>query len=225
MRKYATRLTKNPFNRQYNSLYFSYLKKYKQLCGKQNRNYENNLIKQLETLANQNPKKCWQIVDTLREKTKKKASSNTSADDWNTHFKDLLNRKREPPTHYLDRVNSKLKKLSKLKSFTELDYSITSSEILKCIKALKPGKTSGLDSIMKEVIKAIAYEILPTLQKPFNLIYNSGYYPLNWRKALIIPIFKKDWDFNDPNSYRGIALISCPAKLFNNILSKFSKQT
>ena len=36
------------------------------------RNYENNLTKQLETLANRNPKKHWQIVDTLREKTKKK---------------------------------------------------------------------------------------------------------------------------------------------------------
>ena len=98
MRKYATLLTKTPFNRQYNSLYFSYLKKYKQLCRKKKRNYESNLIKQLETLANQNPKKYWQIVETLREKTKKKASFNISADDWNTHFKDLLNRKREPPS-------------------------------------------------------------------------------------------------------------------------------
>ena len=105
MRKYATLLTENPFNRQYNFLYFSYLKKYKQLCRKKKRNYENNLIKQLEKLANQNPKKYWQIVDTLREKTKRKSSSNISADDWNTHFKNLLNRKREPPKHYLDRVN------------------------------------------------------------------------------------------------------------------------
>ena len=72
IRKYATLRTKTPFNRQYDSLYFSYLKKYKQLCRKKERNYENNLIKQLETLANQNPKKYWQIVDTLREKTKKK---------------------------------------------------------------------------------------------------------------------------------------------------------
>ena len=132
----------------------------------------------------------------------------------------MLNRKREPPKRYLDSVNSKLEKLSKLKSFTELDYSITSSKILKCIKALKPGKTSGLDSILNEVIKAIAYEIFPTLQKLFNLIYNSGYYPLNWRKAITIRIFKKDKDFNDPSSYRGIALISCLAKLFNNILNE-----
>ena len=34
-------------------------------------------------------------------------------------------------------------------------------------------------------------------------------------KALIIPIFKKDGDFNDPNSCRGIALISCLTTLMN----------
>ena len=73
---------------------------------------------------------------------------------------------------------------------------------------------------MNEVIKAIAYEILSALQKLFNLIYNSGYFPLNWRKALIIPIFKQNGDFNDPNSYRGIALKRCLARLFNNILNE-----
>ena len=43
---------------------------------------------------------------------------------------------------------------------------------------------------------------------------------MNWRKALIIPILKKNGDSNDPNSYRGIALISCLAKLLINILNE-----
>ena len=42
----------------------------------------------------------------------------------------------------------------------------------------------------------------------------------NWRQALIVPIFKKKGDHDDPNCYRGIALISCLAKLFNNILNE-----
>ena len=54
----------------------------------------------------------------------------------------------------------------------------------------------------------------------FNFIYNSGYYPSGWRKAVIVPIYKKKGDFDDPNYYRGIALISCLAKLFNNILNE-----
>ena len=37
---------------------------------------------------------------------------------------------------------------------------------------------------------------------------------------MIVPIFKKKCDHDDPNCYRGIALISCLAKLFNNILNE-----
>ena len=51
-------------------------------------------------------------------------------------------------------------------------------------------------------------------------MYNSGYYPSGWRKALIVLIYKKKGDLDGPNYYRGIALISCLAKLFNNILNE-----
>ena len=85
---------------------------------------------------------------------------------------------------------------------------------------MKNCKSAGTDSIINEVLKAIAEEILPALNKLFNLIYNSGQYPSNWRQALIVPIFKKKGDHDDPNCYRGIALISCLAKLFNNILNE-----
>ena len=112
------------------------------------------------------------------------------------------------------------KKLAEIKCFNELDYSISNKEILHCIKLLKNCKSAGTDSIINEVLKAIAEEILPALNKLFNLIYNSGQYPSNWRQALIVPIFKKKGDHDDPNCYRGIALISCLAKLFNNILNE-----
>ena len=53
----------------------------------------------------------------------------------------------------------------------------------------------------------------------FNLIYNSGHYPNNWRKAVIIPIYKKSGSFSDPEKYRGIVLMSCLAKLFHSLLN------
>ena len=85
---------------------------------------------------------------------------------------------------------------------------------------MKNCKSAGTDSIINEVLKAIAEEILSALNKLFNLIYNSVQYPSNWRQALIVPIFKKKGDQDDPNCYRGIALISSFAKLFNNILNE-----
>ena len=85
---------------------------------------------------------------------------------------------------------------------------------------MKNCKSAGTDSIINEVLKAIAEEILSALNKLFNLVYNSGQYPSNWRQALIVPIFKKKGDHDDLNCYRGIALLSCLAKLFNNILNE-----
>ena len=85
---------------------------------------------------------------------------------------------------------------------------------------MKNSKSAGLDSVINEVLKVIGEEILPVLNKLFNFIYNSNYYPSGWRKTLIVPIYKKNGDPDDPNYYKGIALISCLAKLFNNILNE-----
>ena len=134
------------------------------------------------------------------------------------HFRNLLNRKHESPSYYVNRINTKIKKLAEIKCFNELDYAITNKGILHCIKLLKNSKSAGLYSIINEVLKAIGEEILPVLNKLFNFIYNSGYYPSGWRKALIVPIYKNKGDLDDPNYYRGIALISCLAKLLRTFL-------
>ena len=44
-------------------------------------------------------------------------------------------------------------------------------------------------------------------------------FPSIWAEGIIVPIFKKG-DKNDPANYRGITLVSCLGKLFNNILNE-----
>lgn len=51
-----------------------------------------------------------------------------------------------------------------------------------------------------------------------NSIFDSGYYPSNWKLGIIVPIFKNG-DKIDPQNYRGITLLSCLAKLFSRILN------
>ena len=67
MRKYNSLLSKHPFNKEFKTQYFYYLKKYKRTLRKKNHDYENKLISQLESIANHDPKKYWQFVDTLKE--------------------------------------------------------------------------------------------------------------------------------------------------------------
>ena len=74
------------------------------------------------------------------------------------------------------------------KHFDELDYQFTKPELMQCARKLKTDKSPRLDSIINEVIRISAEPMSDDLLTLFNLIYNSGHYPNNWRKAVIIPI-------------------------------------
>lgn len=54
--------------------------------------------------------------------------------------------------------------------------------------------------------------------KLFNLCFSFSYYPEQWAKGYITPIFKSN-DPCDPNNYRGITITSNLGKLFNTILN------
>ena len=62
------------------------------------------------------------------------------------------------------------------------------------------------------------YEIHPnTLLSLLNLTLKGGKIS-KWAKALLIPIFKSG-DEENPNNYRGIALLPCLSKLFYTLLN------
>ena len=74
MRKYNSILSKNPFNKEFNTQHFYYLKKYKRTLRKKRHDYENKLISQLDSL------------DTLKESVKKNVSPSISDVEWNNHL-------------------------------------------------------------------------------------------------------------------------------------------
>ena len=51
----------------------------------------------------------------------------------------------------------------------------------------------------------------------FNLVYNTGYIPSEWKLANVVPIHKKD-DKNKVVNYRPISLTSLVMKVFERIL-------
>lgn len=86
---------------------------------------------------------------------------------------------------------------------------------LKEPRHLINGKGCGFDLIKNEMIKYGQASLIKPLNKTFNLVMNSGYYPEEWSKGRIISIHKKD-DPNIPSNYRGITLSSILGKLFNS---------
>ena len=56
----------------------------------------------------------------------------------------------------------------------------------------KSGKAAGVDGILAEMLKAAEHEIIPFLSRYFNVLFSSAQFPLEWSKAVIIPLHKKE---------------------------------
>ena len=94
-----------------------------------------------------------------------------------------------------------------------LRQPITTNKIHEQISKLKLKKASGMDSILNG-----HHYLMPSLEKLFNDILDSGTFPTHWNIGVIKPIYKRKGDKRSPANYRGITLTSCLGKLFTSIL-------
>ena len=76
----------------------------------------------------------------------------------------------------------------------QINLTITETEITDAIKTLKNNKSSGMDNIKNEQIKASCNLMIPIYTKLFNLIFENGLIPESWSAVTIKPIFKNKGD-------------------------------
>ena len=101
----------------------------------------------------------------------------------------------------------------------DLDTDFTEEEIQNAISKMKAGKAAGGDTIPPEFIKEAGQKLIPYLKSMFDNIYSKGDFPLDWAKAIIVPIYKKG-PANNPKNYRPISLLSIISKVFISILTQ-----
>ena len=58
------------------------------------------------------------------------------------------------------------------------------------------------------------------LQIAFSVIWHTEVIPPDWKKGIIVPVFKRKGSKTDCSNYRGITLLSVPGKLFAMLLLK-----
>ena len=98
-----------------------------------------------------------------------------------------------------------------------MNGDFTIEEIKQTIKKLKNKKAPRNGSITNEMIKYSDYLMLVKLEKLFNKIFKTGYYPNSWNEGLIFSIHKSG-EKENPNNYQGITLSNSLGKLFKIIL-------
>ena len=92
------------------------------------------------------------------------------------------------------------------------------SELKIAISKVK-NTSPGEDNIPYILIKNLPEYILNEYLYIINYAFNVGYFPTQWKKGFILPIYKPNKPTNQPSSFRPITLLSCLGKIFERILN------
>ena len=84
------------------------------------------------------------------------------------------------PTNSFKRTNNLLSTIS-----------FTKDDIAKIIKNLNPNKAHGFDMISIRMIKNCGESILKPLELIFKSCLENGKFPIEWKKANVVPVHKK----------------------------------
>ena len=127
---------------------------------------------------------------------------------WESYFKELLNQERN---------NNDLELPSYVEGEMELT-DITDTEMQTGMKGMKKGRAPGIDEMCVEMVMAAGESGISWTKRLLNTCMRQGKVPEEWRTGLIVPIWKKKGDVQDPGKYRGITLLSHIMKLLKRIL-------
>ncbi|KAK3513818.1 hypothetical protein QTP70_028869 [Hemibagrus guttatus] len=126
---------------------------------------------------------------------------------WKEYFEELMNEENEREKR-VEGVNSVEQKVDKIRK----------DEARKALKRMKNGKAVGPDDILVEVWKCLGEAAVEFLTSLFNRVLESERMPEEWRRSVLVPIFKKKGDVQSCSNYRGIKLMSHTMKLWETVV-------
>ena len=98
---------------------------------------------------------------------------------------------------------------------TEIDF--TPNQVLRHLKKLKPNKACGPDGISPMVLSKCADVLYLPLYDIFILSIRESEVPLDWRSAVVPPIFKKG-SKTEAKNYRPVSLTSVVVKILESLI-------
>ncbi|KAK3574719.1 hypothetical protein QTP86_015389 [Hemibagrus guttatus] len=126
---------------------------------------------------------------------------------WKEYFEELMNEEDEREKR-VEGVNSVEQKVDKIRK----------DEVRKALKRMKSGKAFGPDDIPVEVWKCLGEAAVEFLASLFNRVLESERMPEEWRRSVLVPIFKNKGDVQSCSNYRGIKLMSHTMKLWERVV-------
>ncbi|KAK3544885.1 hypothetical protein QTP86_027580, partial [Hemibagrus guttatus] len=126
---------------------------------------------------------------------------------WKEYFEELMNEENEREKR-VEGVNSVEQEVDKIRK----------DEVRKALKRMKSGKAVGPDDILVEVWKCLGEAAVEFLASLFNRVLESERMPKEWRRSVLVPIFKNKGDVQSCSNYRGIKLMSHTMKVWERVV-------
>lgn len=174
------------------------------------------------------PKKMWNVIHSITNGKDSVTQVKGIKDERDVVVSDpesmanILNK-------YFSSVGKNLaKKIIKPKKNREIDdvcensmylAPVTERELLKELSGLKSNTACGEDEVSAEMIKNHKEKLTKPLIHLINTIFQTGTFPLIFRSAVVIPVFKAGDRLNVSN-YRPIALTSVLARLVERCIKE-----
>src|SRR5664279_1505412 len=198
--------------------HYNYLCRQVKKSAKQDReHYINDTCKAIEESRKQN--KSREVYESIRKLTGKRTNKASIIKDkdgvmltdaekvktrWKHYFEDLYNDPNPVDERTLDQLEEDTDE--------ESTPSIMIEEVSRAIDRLKNRKAPGIDNITAEEIQAATEGSgLQIIYQLCKRVWDEETFPEEWRKAVIVPIYKKK-DKLDCNNYRGVSLLCHSSK-------------
>ena len=99
------------------------------------------------------------------------------------------------------------------------NIKITEQEVYDQLQTINTAKACGCDGISAQMLNKAGDSIVKPLTKLLNICIETNKFPSMWKKANVIPIYKKD-DKENVGNYRPVSILPSLSKIFERIIFK-----
>jgi hypothetical protein len=194
-------------------------------CDRLRLEHEEKLSENLASEAKVNPKKWWGLAKQIMGKNKASTypslvsrgniytTDKEKADLFNESFLESSTLG-TIPNYDFDSDNEVLTE-------NELENVVVKDQDVRdVLSTINVNKAYGPDNMSPRLLKEAGTSIVKVLARLFNLSLAKGIFPALWKKANMLPIYKKAEQFFTIN-YRPISLLCVLSKVFEKIVFKY----
>ena len=161
-------------------------------------------------------KEGWGVYNKMKKrKIRHKTLPSCSADKCNEAFIQKVKNIREPllSTPIKPPLNHNKPVMREFKS-------VTVKDVLKALSRDKGTKSVGEDEIPMSILKKVGPQLAEEIADIVNAIIAEGEWPEQWKWAVVVPVWKKKGNKQEPKYYRPVSMLPAIARLVERILAE-----